>query len=69
MLTTTTSKGLRQRREALGMTRTRVAAAAGFSPAHLAQLEDGYVPRRGDALERIKRVLAAHEVAQAQADN
>ncbi len=53
---------LRERREALRLSRVRLATLAGFSPAHLGQIEDGYIPRRGDAVERIDSVLAEYEV-------
>jgi len=48
-----------------------VAARAGFSPAHVAQLEAGYLPRRGNAVKRIEGVLAEcerHALDQAAAD-
>lgn len=48
---------LRDRREALGLSRTRLAVIVGFSPAYIAQLEDGYRPRRGDAVARISTAL------------
>jgi transcriptional regulator with XRE-family HTH domain len=57
--TPTTNAGLRVRirREALGLSRARLAALSGYSPAHIAQIEDGYVPRRGGAIETLELVM------------
>lgn len=62
MTVTTTPRSagtpLRARRAALGISRIELAGVVGFSPAHIAQLEGGYRPRRGDALQRIERALS-----------
>jgi predicted transcriptional regulator len=48
---------LRGRRQALKLSRVAVATLASCSPAHVGQLEAGYRPKRGDAVERIAEVL------------
>ena len=57
--TTTTNEGRRLRiaREQLGVSRVQLAAMSGYSPAHIAQIEDGYTPRRGVAIATISAVL------------
>jgi transcriptional regulator with XRE-family HTH domain len=52
---------LRDRREALRVSRVALAVRVGFSPAHIAQLEAGYRPRRGDAVAAIDRALSELE--------
>jgi predicted transcriptional regulator len=51
----------RERREALALSRVELAVRAGFSPAHIAQLEAGYRPRRGDAVAVLDRTLGELE--------
>ena len=48
---------LRSRRLALGFSVARVAALSGFSPAHITQLEEGYRPKRGNAVSQIIKAL------------
>jgi predicted transcriptional regulator len=52
-----TPRDLRGRRQALKLSRVAVATLASCSPAHVGQLEAGYRPKRGDAVERIAQVL------------
>ena len=64
-MTTTTvavaGHDLREAREAAGLTRTWLAARIGCSLAHLANIEQGCVPHRGDVLDRAWAALAATE--------
>jgi predicted transcriptional regulator len=59
-------RDLRGRRQALKLSRVAVATLASCSPAHVGQIEAGYRPKRGDAVERIAEVLdrAEREVPQ-----
>jgi predicted transcriptional regulator len=50
-------RDLRGRRQALKLSRVAIATRASLSPAHVGQLEAGYRPKRGDAVERIADVL------------
>jgi predicted transcriptional regulator len=61
MVTTTQAEDLRQRRERLYVTRGRLAALTQISPAHITQIEQGYRPRRGDAVDRIDQALTELE--------
>ena len=55
---------LRSRRHGLGLSIARLAALSGYSPAHITQLEEGYRPKRGDAVAEIIEALdrAEHEL-------
>jgi transcriptional regulator with XRE-family HTH domain len=61
MTTTTSSAGLRERREALGLTRVQLAIAAECSVAQLQNLEAGLRPARSAVLERVELALDARE--------
>jgi predicted transcriptional regulator len=56
-----TPADLRGRRQALKLSRVAISTLAGCSPAHVGQIEAGYRPKRGDAVERIAEVLAQAE--------
>jgi transcriptional regulator with XRE-family HTH domain len=61
MNATTTAAGLRERREALGVTRVQLAIAAKCSVTQLQNLEAGLRPARSAVLERAEKVLAYWE--------
>lgn len=61
--TSTADRSIRERREALGLTRVALAGEAGCSPAHVQNLEQGYQPKTSEVLGRIHDVLAAREAA------
>jgi transcriptional regulator with XRE-family HTH domain len=67
MLTTTPhladsrSADLRSRRHALGLSAAQLAALTGYSPAHITQLEEGYRPKRGNAVAEIVEALERAE--------
>jgi predicted transcriptional regulator len=48
---------LRRSRRRLGLSRTRLAAVAGCSPAYVQMLEDGYQPSRGDTYREVVETL------------
>jgi len=54
---------IRERREALGLTREQLAHEATCSYAMLRVLEGGYRPERSPALDRVLSVLRVHEAA------
>jgi transcriptional regulator with XRE-family HTH domain len=54
---------LRQRREALGLSRQQLAQGARCSLTTLQMLESGYRPERSRALDRVLAVLEGHEAA------
>ncbi len=55
------SEDLRERRQALGLTRIDLALTADVSITHIATLEAGLVPRRSQALGRVVAALDAAE--------
>jgi hypothetical protein len=57
----TAGQQLRERRERLSVSRYRLAALCGHSPAHLASIEAGWVPKHGIVLADAEAALAAVE--------
>ena len=48
---------LRRSRRRLNLSRTRLAAVVGCSPAYVQMLEDGYQPARGDVYRELVETL------------
>ena len=62
-MTTTKTKSLRARRRALGLSVPELAALAPCSVQMLYNLEQGHVPKRSVALEKVEAALTQQEAA------
>lgn len=63
-----TPPNIRERREALGISRTYLAAQADCSPGSLQNIEGGIIPKRGMVLSRILDALDRLEKSPAQGE-